>query len=615
MGILPSAPDVQVFAPTTWFVGQNAVIEIEVNAKEETKVDFIDVRGTGQQGWAIGAGEHRVVQRANFPELRARVMEAGMLPAGKSRYAARFQLPFGCAPSHDLDPAWAKFEVFVHVSIPWWIDGRYRFHVPVRVPPPSRVERTPYAVRSTQATAPAGKPRLELSLASTRLIVGETLVGSCAVFHVDDRKPRELGVMLVPTLKLHRGSRMRDRRAATYNISIALPAGSAGTNIPFQFRLPDAMTPSFKTVTHELSWWLVASYGSFFGGKEEVSVPLDVVDASAAASTARLHVAPRLADQRVTAAFQQFATPNGWVVTQSEDEAASPYIERVHEGCDLGIGYSYRGKDGTFLVARLAHPSLGIGLAVTQSSSLRHVFFRDIEIDIAAWDRAHLVAARSPEQTIPFLQKAAPAALNAIKSIGPLLRWDDDALVFERPIVSVEDAELGRIASALAELATAVTAIRTAIPTPPGIAVDATAMTELAKRWRGRFTPGDLSIEGALDNAPIDLGLQWDEEGKPYCIRASVGSPNDASEVARRVSLSMPRPAADALAASTPEVLVEKLTAWPPDFRDLHVHDGVVTASLAIAEPAAVDAARVRELVEALRTVLAALDPGASPYR
>ena len=613
MGLLPSAPDVQVFAPTTWFVGQDAVIEIEVTAKDETKVDFIDVRGTGKQGWALGSGESRIVQRASFPELAARVKDAGVLPAGKSRYAARFHLPFGCAPSHHLDPAWAQFEVFVHVSIPWWIDGRYRFHIPVRVPPPPRVERLPYAVRSTQSSTPVGKPRLEVALASTRLIVGEALVGSCAVFHVDDRKPRDLDIMLVPTLRLHRGGRFRERRGAAYNISLPLPAGSAGTNVPFQFRLPPTMIPSFKTVTHEVAWHLVASYGSFFSGKEEVSVGLDIVDASAAATTAQLHAAPRLADQRVLAAFEQFAAPNGWTVAQG-DEDASPLLERVHDGCDLGIGYAYRGKDGTFLVARVAHPSLGIGLAVTQSSSLRHVFFRDIEIDLAAWDRAHLVSARSATQAVPFLQQAAPAALAAIKSIGPLLRWDDDALVFERSIVAVEEPDLRRIAAALATLASAVAATRGAIPTPTDLEVDAAAMADLAKRWRGRFTPGDLSIEGTLDNAPIDLGLQWDEEGKPYCMRASLGSPVDASEEARRVTLSMPRPASDALATSTPEALVEKLTAWPADFHDLHVSDGVVSASLRL-ETAKVDAARVRELVEALRAVLAAIDPAASPYR
>lgn len=599
-----------MFAPTTWFVGQEALIEIEVNAKEETKIDFIDVRGTGQQGWAIGAGENRVVQRASFPELLARVREAGVLPAGVSRFAARFQLPPGCAPSHDLDPAWAKFEVFVHVSIPWWIDGRYRFHVPVRVPPPARVERTPYAVRSTPATAAAGKPRLELSLASTRLIVGETLVGSCAVFHVDDKKPRELDIMLVPMMKLHRGSRVRDRRAATYNLAITIPAGAAGSNVPFQFRLPEAMTPSFKTVTHELSWWLVARFGSFFGGKEEVSVALDIVDASAAATTARLQVAPRLADERVTAAFQKFATANGWTSGQGED---APSIERTEDGSTIGIGYSYRGKDGTYLVARLAHPSLGIGLAVTPSSSLRHVFFRDIEIDLAAWDRAHLVAARSQDQAVPFLKQAAPAALSAIKAIGPIVRWDDDALVLERPIVSVEEAELARVAAALARLAHTIAGVRGEIPTPPGVTVDVPALEELARRWRGRFTPGDLSIEGRLDNAPVDVGMQWNEDGTPSCMRASVGHAGDASEELRRTSLSMPNPAADALAATTPESLVTQLTSWPAEFRDLHVHDGVVSASYLCG--ANVDAARVRALVEALRAVLAALEPGASPYR
>ncbi len=614
MGLLPSAPDVQVFAPTTWFAGQSVVIEIEVVAKDETKIDFIDIRATGKQGWAIGSGDSRVVQRASFPELSARVAEAGVLPTGKTRYAARFSLPFGTAPSHKLDPAWAYLELFVHVSIPWWIDGRYRFSVPVRVPPPPRIERTPLAMRSTPEGAAAGKPRLEISLASTRLIAGETLVGSCAVFHVDDRKARDLDIMLVPTLKLFRGNRVRERRAATYNISIPIPAGSAGTNIPFQFRLPDEMTPTFKTVTHELSWWLVASYGSFFGGKEEVAIPLEVVDASAAATTAQLQVAPRLADQRVVDAFDRFAVASGWTVAVDDDDPSSPYVERVHAGSELGIGYSYRGKDGTYLVARLAHPSLGLGLSVTPSSSLRHVFFRDIEIDFDAWDRAHLVAARSADQAVPFLKRAAPAAMAAIKAIGPLVRWDDDALVFERPIVSVERAELDRIATALAALATSLADSRTAIAPPPGLAVDASAFAELASRWKGRFTPGDLSIDGSLDNAAIDLGLQWDEAGNPYCIRATLGSPNDASELARQLSLSLPRPAADALAASTPEALVDKLTAWPAEFRDLHIHDGVVSASLLLDGPS-VDAARVRELVEALRAVLAAIDPAASPYR
>jgi hypothetical protein len=185
--------------------------------------------------------------------------------------------------------------------------------------------------------------------------------------------------------------------------------------------------------------------------------------------------------------------------------------------------------------------------------------------------------------------------------------------VLERPIVSVEEADLAQIAAALARLASALAALRGAIPTPPGVAVDVAALQELAKRWRGRFTPGDLSVEGTLDSAPIDVGMQWDEDGKPYCLRASVGNPGDASEELRRVSLSMPRPAADALSAATPEALVGPLAAWPDDFRDLHVHDGVVSASYVCG--ATVDAARVRALVEALRAVLAVLEPGASPYR
>jgi len=79
----------------------------------------------------------------------------------------------------------------------------------------------------------------------------------------------------------------------------------------------------------------------------------------------------------------------------------------------------------------------------------------------------------------------------------------------------------------------------------------------------------------------------------------------------------LPHPATDVLGDPMAEPLVEAVTRWPADYRELRVTDGVAgaTYTLPTSDPVVVDAARVRALVDALRAVLLALDPGAGPYR
>jgi hypothetical protein len=511
--------------------------------------------------------------------------------------------------------------LLIRASIPWWFDGKYHYEFAVRVPPPAVVERTPFAIRSTPVTAAADKPRIEISLASNRLIAGEIAMGSVALFHLDDRKPREVELTLVPMLTLYGRGRPRERRGTPIGVTLTLPPGSAGTNVPFQLPLPRSLTPSFQTVSHQLTWWLVAMSGSFFGGKVDVSVPLEIVDASAAATTPRQTAAPRLGDERIATVFARFAAGHGWRGGSIDDDehehlAGQFAIERELDGCELRLAYSYRGEEGTFLVSRVEHPSLGLGLSVTPSSSLRHVFFQDIEVDIAAWDRAHHVAARSPAQTIPLLQAVVPTLMKS-GHLGSLVRWDDGAIVFEHPVSAVEEAGLAVMAGELERLGAAIASARATVAPPPGLVVDLEAWQRLARWLDGALTVGDLSIDGRLDGTLVELGLEFGEDGQATGVRVSVGDPEAASAELRRLALALPHPAADVLADPLAEPLVESVTRWPAEYRELRVTDGVAGASygLVAGEAIVVEAARVRELVEALRAVLVALDPGAGPYR
>jgi hypothetical protein len=401
-----------------------------------------------------------------------------------------------------------------------------------------------------------------------------------------------------------------------------LPAGSAGTNVPFELQLPRSLTPSFETVSHKLAWWLVATSGSFFGTKVNVSLPLEIVDASAAATTTILAAAPRLGDERVATLFARFAASAGWRGGAIDDDgedarlAGQFSIERDVDDSELRIAYAYRGEEGTFVVSRISHPPLGLDLAVTPSSSLRHVFFKDVEVDIAVWDRAHHVNARAADQAIPPLRAIVPTLMRSGR-LGSLVRWDDDAIVFERPIAGLEEPDLAVLSHELIQLATVITGARHTIAPPAGIAVDLDAWQRLAKWLDGRFTVGDLSIDGTLDHAPVTAALEW-IDGQPKCVRATLGDPEAASAELRAIAISLAHPASDVLHAEPAiERLVERVSAWPPELVELRVTDGVASAAYVIpaGDPPVVETSRVRELIEALRGVLVALDPGAGPYR
>jgi hypothetical protein len=449
-------------------------------------------------------------------------------------------------------------------------------------------------------------------------------VGSVAVFHLDDRKPRELSISLVPVLTLQGRGRTRERRGTTIDSTLVLPAGSAGSNVPFQLELPASLTPSFQTVTHGLAWWLVASSGGIFTAKVSVSLGLEILDASAAATTTRLTTAPQLGDERVAAMFAAFAAATGWRASVHDDRsdprlAGQVAVEREAGDSELYLAYAYRGEEGTFAVSRIAHPALGLDLVVTPSSALRHVFFKDVEVDVESWDRAHHVTARFADQAIPPLRAVVPALMRAAH-LGTLMRWDDDGLVFERPFAAIDEHELGRMADELAAVASAIAVASVEIAPPGGLVVDVPAWQRLATWLDGRFCVGDLSIEGTLDGAPVHVALEWTEDHQPRCVRATLGDPEAASAQTRGVAISLAHPAAEVASDPGASSIRERVAAWPADLIELQITNGVASAAYLLPAGASpvLETARVRELAEALRSVLAALDPGApgaGPYR
>ncbi len=609
--MLPAIPEIKLFKPPVCFVGQPTTIEVEVTAKHDMKVDFIAIKVWADQGWQTGIGRSRKVEYLTYPELEQHVMGAGTLPAGVSRFSFTFVLPLDMPPTHRVSPTWSNCWARVHVSIPWWPDGSRKCHLDVRWPQVGPVPRTPSSVRNG---AQPGRPRLEMSLASTRLIVGEQLVGSLALIHVDDHKSHEVRIIVRPTVELLEPGSASDRSGAgAFVHRITLPEGTAGAGVPFSIQLPTTMTPSFRAATHNLSWSLTAELGAYFGTHLLASARLEIIDAIAAETTPRLAEAPLLGDQRVASVLGRFAEANGWHI-DAEGRATPFVLERAFDHSGLRIEYAYRGEQGTFLVATLSYRSLGLGLTVAASSTLRHVFLKDIEVDIAAWDRAHHVVSRCEAQTLPLLKTVVPAVI-ASRRVGTLVHWSDHEMVFERSIVGVEEFELVEIQRDLEPLARAVEEARQLIGPPSEIVVDLASWRELARWLDDELVVGDLSIHGTLDERTIEVALVWDDDRRITHVHVSAGDPALATAAAREVTLELAEPWNTVPA--TGEQLTNQLTAWPHDFVDLRVRDGVASASWAVpaGDAPVLDATRVRELVLALRSLLLALEPAVGPYR
>jgi hypothetical protein len=613
-------PLIGLSSPSVLYAGGAHQLGFEITLEEELRVDYVEAKLVGRQGWEVGSGKSRVSHRVTYPTLVSRFMNQGFLTKGANRFTMQFQLPRDMPPSHEISPAYAQLDLHLRIAIPWWFDHKFRWTIPVHVPPP-QIQRTPLATRSTPASS--DKPRIEVSLPSTRLIVGEFVEGAVAVFHLDDKKPRDIDFQLVPHFVLL-GRGTRERTGAAYGWTVTLPAGSAGQAVPFQIAIPKTAVPSFQSASHFLRWSLTARSGSFFGSKVAIVVPLEIYDQSASATTARLTGAPRLADERIGAVFARFAGSHGWQghrLNRDDPDDARIAIERESSASTLRMTYAYR-DDGTFLVSRMSTPSLGLGLSVTPSSSLRHMFWKDIEVDIAAWDRDHHVTARYPDQTLPVLKAIVPTMVQRT-ALGTLVQWTDDAMVFERAVPSVEEADLAAAGTALEAMAATLAAARFHLTPPPSVSIDVPAWQALAQSLGAELGIGDLSIDGKLGHVPVTLGLRFDREDthRPVAITAGAGNPELASAAARGISVMLARPASDALGSTNlSEAVVEQLTRWPTEIVDLKIAEGVATAELPIPDAAPnqlpeVSAAKVKELAQGLVAVLAAIDPGAGPYR
>lgn len=264
--------------------GSHEEIELVITPPAPLETTGIEVRVRGIDGWKH-TGE--LAHHSTHLDRIRRVIGPALLQPEPHRFPIQLALPAMMAPTHAMAPASSTLEILVRIGVPrfWRLDVRQRFSLVVREPPPALLDRSPITARATHEQA-----ALELAIAARQLVAGETLVGSCAAFHVDDSRARAITLALVPHLRLISSHGEQRLECPLRSLAIPFEAGAAGRALRFSFPVPRDVTPSFRADTHALAWSFVARLD-----KLEAEVPVTIVDSLATSRVAPLREPPVIA--------------------------------------------------------------------------------------------------------------------------------------------------------------------------------------------------------------------------------------------------------------------------------------------------------------------------------
>lgn len=386
-------------------------------------------------------------------ELWRRSFEPGVL-ATAHRFPIDFIIPTNTVVSHasvvGFDTLTALVRVTTHVIGP---------HLAETYVQPITVVVSD-AAAGVPATARSAVGDLEIGIASTTVARGTQIVGTVAgasAITVD--LVASVRVVNPPNLPLNDLSYVYDHSYSCRRVRVELPTEDRGT--PFALEVPPDLCPTVDAPTHRVRWSVRASSREWMDSCN-ASIPIEIVVGDVTASTA----APTVGTSNVEPVFADHATAHDWKLETGIDARDPrlglllPAIAREEGDQHLVVAYAYRGAE-TYLVSRLAYPSLELGLDVVPSSRLRELFSHDLQSGVTAWDRHYHADARVREPAEALLRAIVPQLPEAL---GAIVHWTDDELVCEVPISILTSGELGKVADALHMLADRLAASRPAAP-------------------------------------------------------------------------------------------------------------------------------------------------------
>jgi hypothetical protein len=421
--------------------------------------------------------------------LVAEVARRVRLSPGTYEYRVRFKVPEDAPLSFAGGLLGTSYSVQVHVDIPFWPDALDTFNIAVISPLRPRPAPQPRA----QTTANGAEPFLELSVDDVVVAPGERLTGALAAGHVGGSLLRRIRLSLIAEERAVSGTSRWERSGA--HAVYFLPVGDIGSGVPahFNIAIPTEVTPSFRSGTATLTWWLEARLERTLRPDLVSFIGLDV-GAFSSPRPATVGARALLGSERWRRRWQDAGARHG-LALDPEDLVLTGEIA----GAETRVAMS---ADGQSFAVNLAFAPLGIGLEVSR----RRLPFGGIDVDDEAptFARRFRVSAREAAQARAVLSLDLRHCLVAFEEAS----IDDGSA---RASLPGEDRDkIGAAVDLVDALAQAIARARERIPPPAAMAASLGAWTAFAEDHQGTLSRGDMRVEGRLGGVPFTVATEFD---------------------------------------------------------------------------------------------------------
>lgn len=498
-------PDVQVRLPKRITLGDQIRVEVTLTSASHTPIDFVALALALFETSAANTNQpwERQLLRKGL-----RVAGEGELSPGKKRYEAAFALPADAPPSYDGVSLKYRYELTVHVAIPWWLDAREKFDISVAPAPVTRSAPAPVATSSALGKGPF----IELSLGSRAFAPRDVITGSLAFGGLGGGAPLSLALALV-AYERRLLPRVEVTEAIRFRVAKAVSAADEGREMPFRMAVPSNAFPTFQTPSTSLFWVFEARL-QVRGAAEVVhAIPIGIAPFTTPAIN---EASPRRVGKgRWHAVWVEAGKKHGFAADERD-----LVLHSASSGCAVTVRTGMV-DDKPGLEAEIRYPSLGINLSVGP----RSFFSRTMDIapqldDVRLWGREEA-------QVRAMMVHELVRAMVDVDTI----EMDDERAIARSATPSHDQPWIGGFLDKVAALARGIQAGSSAIPPPAKVAHYAPSWQRFAEVTGGRFCAGAMSVFGArIDTETVDVLTTFDDEGTPKTtLIALAGSGEEAA--------------------------------------------------------------------------------------
>ncbi|WP_438000303.1 hypothetical protein WMF26_11205 [Sorangium sp. So ce185] len=497
-----SRPDVELRMSRTVHPGDVVLVELVLRSRARTPVDSIALHLEGMQ---IARVEERVLVPPHFLSLVARLAGETTLPEGEQRYRASFPLPADAPCSYLGTRAEIRYGITLSIAIPWWLDVQESYEVLVTPRPVTRPPRSPAA----GTTARGDSPFIEVSLDDQVFAPGDEISGAVALGNVQGRGVRGMEISLVGVERLLSGGPAASNRATEAHRFTAFRRADSrdeGRELPFRFRIPRSVAPSFDAGWVALVWGLEVrvELARADGVVHTTPLVLGVFDRPPGLGAIRRQIG----SGRWRAVWGAVGARHGLSLDPLELR-----LSGALSGCAASVWIDAGSSSSGALVGELRWPSWGLDLEVGVKRFLLALASEDDE----GFGRRYRVRGRDPGQVRAVVAGPLRRALLAFDDV----RLDDEHVSVRSRTPGHDQPWLGAFLDHLAALAAEITAASARIPPPTPMAGMRPAWERFAAEVHGRFEVGRMRIRDAqLDGATFHIDTCF--ERGPYPERSEV---------------------------------------------------------------------------------------------